>query len=160
MISLRSPEAADAKKLCARWAPDHLPGYRIPEDAEEMNALIAEWNRGKVQGRRFRMLLIEVDGESAGLVSLYEKEAGVAIGISVHPDFQKRGIGTEAVALAAEFARLFGREKFVSECRTDNAASIALHEKCGFKRTGERVNRRGNRVICWEKPIERETKKE
>ena len=153
MISLRKPEAADAAKLCARWSPDCLPGYLIPADEEEMKALIAEWNRGEAQGKRFYMLLIEADGEPCGLVSLFEKERGASLGISVQPDFQRRGIGTEAVRLAAESALACGWENLLSECRTDNAASIALHERCGFMRTGERVNRRGNRVICWEKPI-------
>lgn len=160
MISLKRPEPEDAAQLCARWASDRLPGYRLPVNEAEMKALIAEWNRGEAQGRRFYMLLIEADGEYAGLVSLFEKGSGASLGISVHPEFQRRGIGRAAVFRAAEFAAACGWETLFSECRADNAASIALHEKCGFKRTGERINRKGNSVICWEKPIGNEKKKE
>ena len=134
MILLRKPEAAEAAELCKIWAPDCLPGYQLPMDEEEMKALIAEWNRGEAQGRRFYMLMIEADGKRAGLVSLFEKEQGTSLGISVHPAYQKRGIGTKAVYLAEEFALDCGWKTIVSECRMDNAASIALHEKCGFER--------------------------
>ena len=156
MIGLRRIERADAERLCALWAQDRLSGYSIPADPAQMEALIEEWNRAGEDGRRFYMLLIEADGMPAGLISLFEKEDGASMGISVHPSFQRRGIGTGAVFQAEEFARTFSWRRLISECWSDNAGSIALHEKCGFRRTGERINRKGNRVICWEKVLKDE----
>ena len=160
MISLRKLNRADAARLCALWSGDRLPGYSLPGDSEQMEELIDQWNRGETGGRRFYMLLIESDGMPEGLVSLFERDEGVSLGISVHPSVQRKGIGTGAVLLAMEFAAGEGWKRLISECREDNTASIALHEKCGFRRTGEKINRKGNRVICWEKAIENENKKE
>lgn len=160
MISLRRVGREDAARLCAIWSGDRLPGYSLPDDAAQMEALIEEWNRDNGCGRRFYMLLIEADGMPAGLISLFEKEDGASMGISVHPSFQRRGIGAGAVLLAEAFAGGFPWKRLTSECRADNAGSIALHEKCGFCRTGERINRKGNRVICWEKALKDEKEKE
>ena len=161
MIRLRKPERSDAARLCVIFAGEvGLPGYHLPKDEEDMNALIDEWNRGEVGGRRFEMLLIEADGLLAGLLSLFEQGRGASLGISVHPAFQRRGIGKRAVQLAAEYAISLGWETLISECRTDNAASIALHEACAFRRIGKRINRKGNCVIDWEKRLKDDTKKE
>lgn len=157
MIRLRRLDRQDAARLSALWGRgEPLIGYHLPSDAAEMAALIDEWNRGEVRGAYFEMLLIEEDGEPAGLVSLFGKGEDVSFGISVHPRMQRRGIGRRAALLAAEYARTNGWERLISECQPENRASMALHEGCGFYRTGERINRKGNRVICWEKPLLKE----
>jgi len=160
MISLRRIERADAARLCSLWAGDRLPGYSLPGTVADMEALIEKWNQSEGCGGRFYMLLIEEGGMPAGLISLLERSEGASLGISVHSDYQGRGIGTEAVLQAMGFAASFSWKRLLSECRADNMASIALHRKCGFARTGERINRRGNRVICWEKTLKNDKKKE
>ena len=150
IVRLRYLTGADAERLCALWGGDDpLPGYRIPGNEEETDRLIAEWSRGEANGARFFMLLIEADGSPAGLVSLYERAEGLSLGISVHLSCQRRGIGRQAVGLAAEFARAGGYRTLISQCRDDHEASIALHKKCGFERTGKRVNSKGRTVLCW-----------
>ena len=160
MIVLRRIDRSDAARLCALWSGNRLPGYSLPADQTAMEALIDQWNRSGENGERFHMLLIEADGAPAGLISLFGRGDGASLGISVHPSVQRRGIGTGAVLLAVEFAAGEGWKRLISECRADNTGSIALHKKCGFRRTGERINRKGSRVICWEKAIEDEKKKE
>jgi len=151
MTELRRLERQDAARLSALWGGgEPLIGYRLPENEEELAALIDEWNRGEARGAYFEMLLIEEDGEPAGLVSLFGRGKDVSFGISVHPRLQRRGIGRRAALLAADHARTNGWACLISECRTDNRASMALHEGCGFRRTGERINAKGNSVICWE----------
>lgn len=74
MIRLRRLDRQDAARLSALWGRgEPLIGYHLPSDAAEMAALIDEWNRGEVRGAYFEMLLIEEDGEPAGLVSLFGK---------------------------------------------------------------------------------------
>ena len=157
MIRLRKLCESDAASICRAWTgAQPLPGYLIPEDEARTAELIAEWNRGEARETRFEMLLIERNGQPAGLLSLLERGRDASLGISVHPTMQRQGIGAEAVRQAAEFAQSVGWDSLVSECRADNAASIALHEKCGFEQTGSRVNRKGNRVIVWRLTLKKE----
>ncbi len=151
MMELRRVERKDAAFILTHWAGDRpLPGYSFPSDETEIVRLIDEWSIGVYQGVYFEMLMIVREGETAGLLSLLQKANSVSLGISVHPLHQRRGVAAQAVRLAAEYARAGRWENMVSECRVDNAASIALHEKCGFKRLGTRINRKGNPVYCWE----------
>jgi len=149
-VRLRKVTDEDAAQLCALWGgSDPLPGYCLPGNEEDTAKQINEWNRGEANGACFEMLLIEADGSPAGLVSLYEREEGISLGISVHPSCQRRGIGGQAVGLAAERARACGYKSLISQCREDNKASIALHEKCGFELKGKYVNSKGRTALCW-----------
>lgn len=161
IVRLRRPLEQDAEALMRIWpAQAPLPGYRLPENLKEMQALIEEWNRGEVRGRRFEMLLIEADGVPAGLISLYEGEGCASFGISVHPSLQRRGIGRRATELAAEHACALGCKRLNSQCLSENEASIALHEACGFIKTGEFINAKGKRVIGWTLPTDNQIKTE
>lgn len=150
VTSIRFMRREDAVYISTNWTDGNaLEGYRLPGSAEETEALISQWNAGEVNGARFEMLLIEEDGVPAGLLSLYERGRDVSLGISVHPSMQKRGIASRAVGLACMRTKEQGWEGIISECRADNAASIALHRRCGFEETGRGVNRRGREVIRW-----------
>lgn len=151
MVKLRKLSLKDAEFISARWTGKNpLPGYSLPEGRREMEEVIRTWNQGVFQGERFDMLLIELDGLPAGLLSLYGHGADVSLGVCVHPDMQRKGAAAAAIALAKEYARGQGWRKITSECRTDNKASIALHKKCGLRETGRRINKKGNEVVCWE----------
>jgi RimJ/RimL family protein N-acetyltransferase len=65
----------------------------------------------------------------------------VELGWSVFAPERRKGYATEtAVALMDWAARTHGIRRFISATTPDNAASLRVHEKLGFERTGEVVD--------------------
>jgi RimJ/RimL family protein N-acetyltransferase len=68
--------------------------------------------------------------------------AGAAeTGYTVFPEYRGRGFATEvAQAMMDWAAREHGVRHFVSGVRPDNAASLRVNDKLGFRRTGEIID--------------------
>jgi len=68
-------------------------------------------------------------------------DRAVELGWTVFPTDQKRGYATEtAIALMAWATDEHGISHFISSTTPDNAASLRVHEKLGFARTGEFID--------------------
>lgn len=62
------------------------------------------------------------------------------LGWSVFPGERGRGYATEvALAMMDWAARVHGVRRFISSTTPDNSASLRVHDKLGFVRTGEMV---------------------
>lgn len=106
------------------------------------------------EGRYYEQFAICADGRLAGLASLYAHGNGeVSDGVEVFPPFRRCGYAGRALHCLEELARLKGYELLTAQVRTDNAASIALHTRCGFVIARTYVNRRGREVYRMEKSI-------
>ncbi|MDX2238595.1 MAG: GNAT family N-acetyltransferase [Hyphomonadaceae bacterium] len=80
----------------------------------------------------------EDGGEALGRIGLFHVRQGVAeIGLILRRSAQGRGLMGAAVRLvcAHAFAQL-GYHRIVADIDPENAASIALFERCGFQREG------------------------
>lgn len=65
--------------------------------------------------------------------------AGVAeISIYIHPDYQRRGVGLKLMEELIHRSEDAGFWTLQSSMFPENAASIALHQKCGFRVLGRR----------------------
>jgi RimJ/RimL family protein N-acetyltransferase len=65
----------------------------------------------------------------------------VELGWSVFPRDRRKGYATEtALALMDWSTQIHGITRFISATTPDNAASLRVHEKLGFRRTGEIVD--------------------
>ena len=60
--------------------------------------------------------------------------------VATVPEFRGMGVGKALVASLIESARNGGASVIMLEVRKSNAAAIALYEKAGFTRVGERKN--------------------
>jgi phosphinothricin acetyltransferase len=101
-------------------------------------------------GHRPDCRLVAVDGDRVlGFVALapYSTRpvyAGVAwLSVYVAPDAQRRGIGRRLVEAAVEESEQAGIWTLMAGILSENAASLALHERAGFRRIG--VQRRFGR---------------
>jgi len=80
-----------------------------------------------------------------------DRYGAVELGYGVNPSYHNRGYATEmARALVDWSLTQRGVTRVVAECLADNAASIRVLEKSGFRRAGRRLDGEGP-LILWER---------
>lgn len=90
----------------------------------------------------FTVLVACVESELVGAVSVQQAQAArrrhaATIGMTVHDDWQGRGVGRALLQAAVDFSdRWLNLRRLELQVFTDNAAAIALYEKFGFKIEG------------------------
>ena len=72
------------------------------------------------------------------LLKKYRREQATS-GLAIRERFQKMGLGYLLQTIVNEQARLLGLSGFCVTVSPDNIASLKVHEKCGFNRTGRLV---------------------
>ena len=92
------------------------------------------------------------DGTLAAIVGLHLRgDHAAEIGYWVGGAARGQGIGTEAVRAALGLLReRFPNRFIIAECRPENAASVGLLRKLGFRDTGDEGHRPGRRIFTYE----------
>ena len=81
---------------------------------------------------------IRMDGAHAGGITVHSVDGNAfSYGIAIAPDMRRRGVATAALVQLFEQMHLRGFARARVEVQAQNAASLALHRKLGFVRTGE-----------------------
>lgn len=117
---------------------------KYPEEvritAEQEKEFIESLNGSK----RDLMIIAEVDGEVAGNCS-FSPVGGktrvrhrCSIGIALYKKYWGLGIGRELMSLLLQSAKECGYEQAELEVVSKNERAVALYEKIGFERVGER----------------------
>ena len=122
-----------------------LTEAKIDERAE---ALAREFDRSHWTGAA--ILLARTNGSLVGCVRMrrhrWIQTEWWWIGLAVHPDQRGKGIARALFRESVRYARDNWGLSLRSETHVDNAASIALHERLGFRRVGTFTSRKeGNR---------------
>jgi aminoglycoside 6'-N-acetyltransferase len=84
---------------------------------------------------------IEHDGVTVGIALAFEESdpqyRHAGIDIAVHPDWQHRGLGSDAVrTLARHLFEERGHHRLVIDPAADNASAIRLYQSLGFRPVG------------------------
>ena len=125
----------------------------MPEEA--LQGMIAESCAGMHEGRFFRVYVLKEGKEYPGVISLYENEDGsISLGPEIKAGFQRKGYATKAMEIAMITAWKMGYTHAASEVRMDNAPSVALNRKLGFREVKNYKNRRGRDAIWFSCPIQ------
>lgn len=144
---LRSPKLEDAEQLVeylkvTAAETDFLLKY--PEEVKISVEQEKEILKSFMDSERDLMIIAEVDGEVAGNCS-FSAVGGksrvrhrCALGIALYKRCWGLGIGRELIALLLEKARECGYEQIELEVVSRNERAIALYEKMGFTKIGER----------------------
>jgi RimJ/RimL family protein N-acetyltransferase len=77
---------------------------------------------------------------SVASLDFYTSEAfkhKTELGITVHDDYQNRGLGTILTTHMIDIARQMGLKKVYLRVVTENKRAIHVYEKCGFHVEGE-----------------------
>lgn len=146
------PEILQARELSMTLQPlmeSDLPAlaYQQRTTVEALAPMLAESLARAHEGRYYEQFAIRADGCMVGLASLYAHEDGtVSDGMEVFAPFRRCGFAAKALAELARVAAGRGYRVLRAQVRTDNAASLALHRRMGFRVTRTCINRKGNEV--------------
>ncbi|HEY0505306.1 MAG TPA: GNAT family N-acetyltransferase [Lysobacter sp.] len=141
-LAIRSAVAADLPAITALYAREVDENvatyeYTAPDAAE----MARRWQAIVAQG--YPYVVVESDGRFAGYAyaSGYRTREGyrwtVEDTVYVHPDFTGRGIGRALLQRLIDDCTALGLRQMVAVIGdTTNTASIALHERLGFRTVG------------------------
>lgn len=142
----RWPEGLIIRVICpddaeALMSMQSLPGYRFGTLRQPYPTLQGARKYIETLPPNVTSLVAVLNGTivgNAGMTQLAGRRSHVAtIGMGVHDDYQRRGIGRalmgELVAIADDWLNIKRLELTVY---TDNAGAIALYESFGFEREG------------------------
>ena len=134
---------ADAQSIRQHQYPDMT--------VDLIERMIADWNLGVFEGRCFEMFAVTEDGRIAGCASIKECSKSVAsLGIEIFTEERGKRIASNAMPLLLEAAKQAGYRAVLDQVRTDNAASIHLHEALGFEIDGYVYrNKRDREVVLY-----------
>ena len=112
-----------------------------------------EWRYSEILQQTFAVL---DDNKIVGELSLYEHSKSiVSIGLEIFSDFQGQGYGKQALMSALQICGSKGYKIVCDQVRTDNAASIALHQSSGFESDMYRYkNQKGTDVYLYMKALD------
>ena len=138
MIALRRATAADVDWLVELWRDDDTEPFLRPMDADGIRA---EVERSEREPETFGRLIVEVDGERAGVMGFEERSAVHRIahlgGLAVHPDFRGRGVADEAARQLQRYLIFeLGFHRLELACYGFNERAIRHSERVGFVREG------------------------
>ena len=143
-LRLREPVAGDAPALAAFLAGPDV--YRFwdadPMDLAEVEVAIGErWTNRLTQAAGSLWLAAESAGAAIGLVCIAYSSQDRLQGtffVVLHPDYQRRGFGTELAAGLLDFAfHGIGLHRVAVGCDSRNEAAARMLEKAGMRREGQ-----------------------
>lgn len=139
-IEIRAAEASDAEALheifnCPSVIANtmQLPWQSLDKRRAWLNGHLADGSH---------LLVAAIDGRVVGNLGLDLQRAMrrrhvAGLGMSVHDDFQNRGVGSALMKAMIELADdWLGLERIELEVYVDNLPAIHLYEKFGFVREG------------------------
>lgn len=141
MIAIRPARPDDVDFLVELLNDDEVEPFLAGRRARDREALLAEIERMQEDPDAFGRMIVEVDGERAGVMG-YEREnqrSRIAHlgGLAVHARFRGRGVADEAARLLQRhliFER--GYHRLQLECYGFNERAIRHAERAGFVREG------------------------
>jgi L-amino acid N-acyltransferase YncA len=141
-LNIRPATAGDLPAITALYAGevrDHVATYEY--EAPDQAEMQRRWQAVVAQGLPY--LVAELDGRFAGYAyaSSYRTREGyrwtVEDTVYVHPDCMGRGIGSALLGRLIEDCTALGLRQMVAVVGdVSNVASIALHERFGFRTVG------------------------
>ncbi len=115
------------------------------KDPNEMNISFRKFFERLPGDQRQLFLVGKLDGEVIGFLGIYRKSKRMThvgvVGITLHPDYWKRGFGTSLLKAGIELARNEGFIRLEADTLAKNKAMRRLAEKAGFKLEGLRKMR-------------------
>jgi RimJ/RimL family protein N-acetyltransferase len=140
LVRLRALEREDLP-LTHEWANDPRLAFIDANHFPVSMAQEESWFDEVMQNKNRNVLIVEFLEDQAPVGFIYfdtdyvHRSANISINIS--PDFQGRGMGTDALLTAIHHAFAFmGLNRLGATIFLNNDKSLKLFERCGFRREG------------------------
>lgn len=142
-VSIRPARPADVDFLVELLNDDDVEPFLAGSRARGRDELLAEIERMHDDPDAFGRMIVEVDGERAGVMGYERANERSRIahlgGLAVHADFRGRGVADEAARLLQRHLLLErGYHRLQLECYGFNERAIRHAERAGFVREGVR----------------------
>jgi len=129
MVTLRHFDSKDAETIRSVLYPDMT--------ANEAADMIEEWNACVYRGHYFEMFAVLCSNKLVGHASLYELSRSViSVGVEICSAERGKGFASEALSRLFEYAAEREYRLVFDQVRTDNPASIKMHNDLGFESDG------------------------
>jgi RimJ/RimL family protein N-acetyltransferase len=150
-LALLDALVAGDRAIIAALAPYAVPA-EFPDEAERE---FVRFRRDQLRDDparypwSLRAMVLRAERRMVGFVNFHgapgvndtATPGAVELGWTVFDGDRRRGYATETATALMEWARrTHGIARFISSTTPDNAASLRVHEKLGFQRTGEVVD--------------------
>jgi len=111
----------------------------VPFSHYALKQYIAETTNDFFHDRQLRLVIETANGTSVGFVDLQNynpQHHRAEVGIVIVPEQQRQGLASEALRLLAGYVSVhLGIHQLYALVPEGNKASVALFEKCGYKKT-------------------------
>jgi len=141
VISLRRATLDDADWLVELYAGEDVDPFLGPRRPRDREGMVEEIERSLTEPHAFGRIVIEVDGERAGVMGYHELSEANRIahlgGLAVHADFRGRRIADEAARQLQRYLLLeLDYHRLEMLCYGFNERAIAHAERAGWIREG------------------------
>ncbi|EAR15871.1 GNAT family N-acetyltransferase [Robiginitalea biformata] len=147
-IRLRALEPEDLEFLYALendpeiW---EISGTLTPYSKKILRQYLEVAHRDIYEAKQLRLAICRQDHRCIGLIDLFDfdpRHLRAGLGIVISEDAsRKKGYGEEAIRLVCEYGfRVLGLHQIYAGVGADNAASLRVFKKAGFRETGVRVD--------------------
>jgi L-phenylalanine/L-methionine N-acetyltransferase len=141
VIALRRASVDDVDWLVALFGDEQTEPFLCGRRARDAEAVRLDVKRSLREPERFGRLIVEVDGERAGVMGFEESSEAHRIaslgGLAVHPDFRGRGVADDAARQLQRYLLLeLGYHRLELKCYGFNERAIRHSERVGFVREG------------------------
>ncbi len=139
--------ATQVRELVDYSVPADFPGIAAAEVLEIRRTQLAAdparapWSVRAMVRREDRVMVGFVNFHGPPGVNDIEAAGAAELGWTVFPAHRRQGYATETARRLMDWARAeYGVRRFISSTRPDNAPSLRVHDKLGFRRTGQVVD--------------------
>jgi putative acetyltransferase len=141
VITLRRATVEDVDWLVELLTHEDTEPFLGGQRSLDAESISAEVERSQREPERFGRLIIELDGERAGVMGFEERSELHRIahlgGLAVHPAFRGRGVADEGARLLQRYLLIeLGFHRLQLKCYGFNERAIRHSERVGFVREG------------------------
>jgi RimJ/RimL family protein N-acetyltransferase len=141
VIALRRATPEDVDWRVALYNDGDTEPFLSSRTSRTVESILDEVERSLSEPQRIGRMIVEVDGERAGVMAFDEMSPANRIahvgGLAIHPDFRGRGVGDEAARIFQRYLIFeLGFHRLELACYGFNDRAIRHSERVGFVREG------------------------